>query len=124
MLRPPGEKEWFRSMGNTVLTLTPDAIKKMNDYYAKFLNPVTPQGGIFAARTPSCSITAYKSGKVLFQGKDAEKEAARWGTPSITAPQKKAGSHLPADISSMSLIGSDEVGTGDYFGQSRLSPPM
>ena len=30
-------------------------------------------------KLPDTAITAYKSGKVLFQGAGAEREAARWG---------------------------------------------
>ena len=56
----------------------------------------------YQVKTNSCSITAYTSGKVVFQGKDLswleseEKEEAK-------------GSIYPQ-------AGSDEVGTGDYFG--------
>ncbi|MFT9600906.1 ribonuclease HIII [Mesobacillus sp.] len=105
-------------MGNSVLQKSPEEIKKMKEYYSKFLIDKLPPGSVFAAKTPSCAITAYKSGKVLFQGKDGETEAARWGTASAPAVKKKnvPGSHLPKNIGEISIIGSDEVGTGDYFG--------
>jgi ribonuclease HIII len=105
-------------LGNTVITTSTDEIRKMKDYYSQYISPKVPPGGIFAAKTPSCSITAYKSGKVLFQGKDGEIEAAKWGqlAAKTAKPAQQAASHLPANISSMSIIGSDEVGTGDYFG--------
>ena len=107
-------------MGNSVLQKSPEEIKKMKEYYSKFLIDKLPPGSIFAAKTPSCAITAYKSGKVLFQGKDGETEAARWGTALAPSAKKAAapipGSHLPKNISEISIIGSDEVGTGDYFG--------
>jgi ribonuclease HIII len=105
-------------LGNTVIITTTSEIQKMKGYYSQYISPKVPPGGIFAAKTPGCSITAYKSGKVLFQGRDGEIEAAKWGQPSTPAakPVKQAASHLPASISSMSIIGSDEVGTGDYFG--------
>ncbi|MEH7885923.1 ribonuclease HIII [Bacillus sp. JJ1609] len=107
-------------MGNIVLQKKPEEIKKMKEYYSKFLIDKLPPGSIFAAKTASCAITAYKSGKVLFQGKDGETEAARWGTavePSIKKTVVSASpSHLPSNISEMSIIGSDEVGTGDFFG--------
>lgn len=106
-------------MGNSVLQKNPEEIKKMKEYYNKYLIDKLPPGSVFAAKTPSCAITAYKSGKVLFQGKDGETEAARWGTV-IPSAKKTAspspGSHLPGNISEMSIIGSDEVGTGDFFG--------
>jgi ribonuclease HIII len=107
-------------MGNSVLQKSPEEVKKMKEYYSKYLIDKLPPGSVFAAKTPSCAITAYKSGKVLFQGKDGEAEAARWGTalaPSVKkTPAIVPGSHLPKNISEMSIIGSDEVGTGDFFG--------
>ncbi|TCN24491.1 ribonuclease HIII [Mesobacillus foraminis] len=107
-------------MGNTVLTTSLSEIKKMEAHYSPFLSPKVPAGGVFAAKTPGCAITAYKSGKVLFQGRDGESEAAKWGQPSSSAgpspKQQPISAKLPAQISSMSIIGSDEVGTGDYFG--------
>jgi len=107
-------------MGNIVLQKKPEEIKKMKEYYSKFLIDKLPPGSIFAAKTASCAITAYKSGKVLFQGKDGESEAAKWGTavkPSAKKPNVSSSpSHLPSNISDMSIIGSDEVGTGDFFG--------
>ncbi|WP_102263809.1 ribonuclease HIII [Mesobacillus jeotgali] len=107
-------------MGNSVLQKSPEEIKKMKEYYSKFLIDKLPPGSVFAAKTPSCAITAYKSGKVLFQGKDGETEAARWGTALAPSAKKAAapipGSHLPKNIGEISIIGSDEVGTGDYFG--------
>ncbi len=52
-------------------------------------------------RPENCVITSYTSGKVVFQGTDAEIYAAAFQkTKSIILPQG----------------GSDEVGTGDYFG--------
>lgn len=107
-------------MGNSVLQKSPEEIKKMKEYYSKFLIDKLPPGSVFAAKTPSCAITAYKSGKVLFQGKDGEAEAARWGTAAAPSSKKAAapvpGSHLPQNIGEMSIVGSDEVGTGDFFG--------
>lgn len=39
------------------------------------------------AKVPSCTITAYKSGKVMFQGGRAEAEASRWQTVSHAPKQ-------------------------------------
>ncbi|KIL44646.1 ribonuclease HIII [Jeotgalibacillus soli] len=106
-------------MSNTVLQVSAETINKMKNFYHSSITSTIPAGAIFAAKTAGCAITAYRSGKVLFQGKEARIEAARWGSsPSI--PTQKSSSTgtavLPANISVMSLIGTDEVGTGDYFG--------
>jgi ribonuclease HIII len=107
-------------MGNIVLQKKTEEIKKMKEYYSKFLIDKLPPGSIFAAKTASCAITAYKSGKVLFQGKDGETEAAKWGSPLEPSAKKTvvtpSPSHLPHNIGEMAIIGSDEVGTGDFFG--------
>ncbi len=112
-------------LGNVVLQCPMNQIEKMRDYYAKFLKETNPPGSVFAAKLPVCMITAYKSGKVLFQGNDAEQEAARWGgsSPAVNKPAPKssgqkstAKGHVPPGIAQMSVIGSDEVGTGDFFG--------
>ncbi|OEH91887.1 ribonuclease HIII [Bacillus solimangrovi] len=106
-------------MSNSVIQTSIHTIEKMKAYYATSLQPKQPPGSIFAAKLTGCSITAYKSGKVLFQGKDAEAESARWGKQ-LQSKQKKAKSQHnyapPATIANMSILGSDEVGTGDYFG--------
>ncbi len=53
-------------------------------------------------------------GKVLFQGKNAEQEAARWGSSDPSAA--KTSSSLPKNFASLAVLGSDEVGNGSYFG--------
>lgn len=82
----------------------------MKQHYASNIVPHLPQGALFVAKLSGCTITAYRSGKVLFQGKDAEKEVGRWDDR-LSSQQTKEG-HL----ATVSAIGSDEVGTGDYFG--------
>ncbi|PWW17257.1 ribonuclease HIII [Cytobacillus oceanisediminis] len=107
-------------MSQVVLLKKANEISEMKTYYSRYLNDKQPPGSIFAAKVPSCSITAYKSGKVLFQGSGSEAEAKKWGdTAGSAQPSKKkspAAANLPENISSLSVIGSDEVGTGDYFG--------
>lgn len=97
----------------------------MADHYAGNKMDKTPPGAVFSAKANGCTITAYNSGKVLFQGGNAEAEASKWGaqaqpqTKSSKSPTKKpqtTGYQPPENISSLSIIGSDEVGTGDFFG--------
>jgi ribonuclease HIII len=105
-------------LSNIVIKATESVIKKMERYYYASLLDKIPNGALFAAKLPDCTITAYKSGKVLFQGKAAEQEAARWQEKESAEPllTKSRSTNLPANFSSLSIIGSDEVGTGDYFG--------
>jgi ribonuclease HIII len=107
---------------HAVIQVHASVLEKMKIHYAAAFTEKIPQGGIFSAKVPSCTITAYKSGKVLFQGANAEKEAGQW-VQSIPAPKQATSKKQtttvytpPASIGTMSVIGSDEVGTGDYFG--------
>ncbi|HZG60768.1 MAG TPA: ribonuclease HIII [Anoxybacillus sp.] len=107
-------------MSNTVIKATESVMKEIERYYSAFLLDKIPNGALFAAKLPDCTITAYKSGKVLFQGKAAGQEATRWQEQEKENPiftlTKSDSTNLPANFSSLSIIGSDEVGTGDYFG--------
>jgi len=54
----------------------------------------------------------------MFQGSGAEREAARWGqagAPTAKIASTK-GDTLPDNFATLSVLGSDETGTGDYFG--------
>ncbi len=116
-------------MGQSVLKADEKTLAKMQDYYKNQFDPTLPPGSVFRAKTTHCAITAYKSGKVLFQGKEAELEASIWSKQSKPQPAKsgkasptkkrtvEAHAYLPPDaITNRSIIGSDEVGTGDFFG--------
>lgn len=111
-------------MSNVVLVLSPGTIEEMRKHYAASLTEKTPPGSLFAAKPANCMITAYKSGKVLFQGAASAAEAGKWSSPASAAHKTAAKassvkSHRyspPANIGGLSVIGSDEVGTGDYFG--------
>lgn len=107
-------------MGQSVIKASPDQINEMKEFYKANLTSKVPPGGVFCAKTAGCTITAYRSGKVLFQGATHAAEAERWGeiSPAKKTPDKRkaSGIPLPAHISGMSVIGSDEVGKGDYFG--------
>lgn len=108
-------------MSNCVIKVDSSKLAKLKDYYQPFLLEKIPQGAVFTAKKEGCTITAYRSGKVLFQGAKSQEEASLWGNEGKTSSAhkqvtKKTNAHLPENISSMSLIGSDEVGTGDYFG--------
>ncbi|MBS4216912.1 ribonuclease HIII [Bacillus sp. FJAT-49711] len=107
-------------MANIVIQATTATIKSMESFYEKNKTNKTPPGAIFTAKKNGCTITAYRSGKVMFQGTGNEEEAKQWGQSSkqLTKPAqtKTSGTPLPPNISSLSAIGSDEVGKGDYFG--------
>jgi ribonuclease HIII len=100
------------AMANHVITATATMLEKMRNHYASDITGHLPTGALFVAKRSGCTITAYRSGKVLFQGKEAEQEAAKWMNQS---DQKETPVSQPR-LAAASAIGSDEVGTGDYFG--------
>src|SRR5699024_7713065 len=104
-------------MGQISTTFSKDVMKEMKQHYHDYLKP-TPPHALFQAKTTYATITAYKSGKVLFQGKSPQKEAAKWDKNQTfpMSEKKKTNTKEVPDFIHTSHIGSDESGTGDYFG--------
>ncbi|OIJ13897.1 ribonuclease HIII [Anaerobacillus alkalilacustris] len=109
-------------MGQQVLLVEASTIEKMKQFYNDSLQSKLPPGAVFSAKPTNCTVTAYKSGKVLFQGASPEAEAIIWMefAKGAVHQNKKNKTINNGDekkrLSQLSLIGSDEVGTGDYFG--------
>lgn len=121
----------MRKKNDTVVfTLNNNTKMKMIEYYQDKLRPKTPPYAVFQAEEAGTVITLYTSNKVMFQGENAKEDALLWqefnkGNDVISeimnegkeeGYKNKEDSNsitLPSDITS---IGSDEVGTGDYFG--------
>lgn len=73
----------------------------------------TPPYALYQIKTSDCVITAYESGKVVFQGEGAD----FYGTSyTSSTPKKKSTTKSPTHLDTYPQCGSDEVGTGDYFG--------
>ncbi|MGJ3221733.1 ribonuclease HIII [Geobacillus thermoleovorans] len=106
-------------MSNYVIQADQQLLDALRAHYEGALSDRLPAGALFAVKRPDVVITAYRSGKVLFQGKAAEQEAAKW--ISGAGASNETADHQPSalaahQLGSLSAIGSDEVGTGDYFG--------
>lgn len=98
-------------MSTIVIKLAKNELSNVCEYYqAYLLNKQVPHTHFVAK--DGTTITAYISGKVMFQGSNAEAEANRWQTTTTTA----SSNELPKSFSQKSIIGSDEVGNGSYFG--------
>lgn len=111
----------------TVIKVTPSQLKKIANYYTKNPTLRLPNGALFSVKNGGTTITGYRSGKVMFQGTRFAEEAARWQTDTDSSPNtanstsiiKKnttPGMSIPAGFANWSVIGSDEVGAGAYFG--------
>lgn len=90
-------------MPNQIITLklNESQIKKLEQTFYQSKASKTPPYAYYQLKCEDCVITAYTSGKVVFQGEDAEIYAS---------------SFLPNTEVTIPQAGSDEVGTGDYFG--------
>ncbi|RPF55420.1 ribonuclease HIII [Aquisalibacillus elongatus] len=103
-------------MGQSVIKLDPLALKKLVNYYTPNRLSKKPPYAVIAAKANGCTITAYESGKVMFQGDNHEEESSKWGSQFETKTNKtKTKSAIPKWIN-QDHIGTDEAGTGDYFG--------
>lgn len=84
------------------LQLNPMQREKLKQTWAEYITLKTPPYSEYQCKLENCTITSYLSGKVVFQGKDAEIYASIFCSST--------------DSSIKTHAGSDEVGTGDYFG--------
>ena len=102
---------------NIVIRVNDEIKKKMIEYYKdKVRDKVIPYV-VFQAQEEDTVITMYESGKVMFQGTSADVDAAMWGVAlENTKEAKEEKKKVNQKYYHCSSVGSDEVGTGDYFG--------
>ncbi len=102
---------------NYVITLDVSSIKRLITFYQDYQANTKNTNVLFFAKTEFVSVTIYHSHKVMFQGQDALNEYNMWvkmlqldvKVPPLKSKAKANDYFFPS-------IGSDEVGTGDYFG--------
>ena len=102
---------------NVVIRVNDEIKEKMLEYYKdKKRDKVIPYV-VFQAQDEDTVITMYESGKVMFQGTSADVDAAMWGVQLENTKEKKEAKKKENEkYYNCTAIGSDEVGTGDYFG--------
>ena len=101
---------------NVVIKVNNETKEKMIEYYKDKCREKTPPYAIFQAMEEDTVITLYNSGKAMFQGPTAFVDANMWQELSgVTKDDKKEKEKLEKYYYA-SCVGSDEVGTGDYFG--------
>lgn len=113
------------------LKISKNTMDEMNEFFEDFKRPKTPAYAVFQADDADCVVTVYESGKAVFQGKSADISAQLWiererhlnpnklvDVKNSEQKDKKDKKEIVIDpkIYNASCIGSDEVGTGDYFG--------
>ena len=102
---------------NVVIRVNDEIKEKMIEYYKdKKRDKVIPYV-VFQAQEEDTVITLYESGKCMFQGTSADVDAAMWGVQLENTKEKKEERKKEnKKYYDCSSVGSDEVGTGDYFG--------
>ena len=113
------------------LKTSPKTQKMMIDFYNETKREKTPQYAEFQADDGDTVVTLYTSGKAVFQGVDADIASDYWietekinsGTAIVTNSEDKSKKTLKSEekkedsvYHNINSVGSDEVGTGDYFG--------
>ena len=102
---------------NVVIKVDDDTKKEMIEYYKDKMRDKKIPYVVFQAQEEDTVITMYESGKVMFQGKSADIDASHWGIEIEEKKQAKEDTRKKYDkYYHSNSIGSDEVGTGDYFG--------
>lgn len=109
----------------TIVFKVSDNIKEMMiKHYEDMKCDKTPPYAIFQVKDFDCVTTLYESGKVMFQGIGADIEASYWTEQERvlnnnlidTTPKEKKEKDEKKVFINEASVGSDEVGTGDYFG--------
>lgn len=107
-------------MGNVVHKLTQNEIQNLMSKI-QFETSNLPQGMKARTKHQNTTINIYNSGKVMFQGKSAETVAQQL-LPNDASATPTASTRPSTNVSSTikynthNCIGSDEAGSGDYFG--------
>ena len=108
------------------LKVSENTMDKMKKYFEEKKREKTPPYAIFQADEADTVVTLYQTGKALFQGISADIDANMWSEVEKNLnPDKKIQIKTANDkkkpknnsfVYFHNTIGSDEVGTGDYFG--------
>ena len=97
---------------NVVIKVDEETKNKMIEYYKDKIREKTPPYAIFQAQEEDTIITLYNSGKCMFQGTSAFVDANMWKA----LKENDEEDTNQTDYLNTTSVGSDEVGTGDYFG--------
>lgn len=110
------------------LKVSENTMNKMAEYFEDKKRLKTPPYAVFQADEADTVVTLYNSGKAVFQGISADIDANMWKemekhlNPNkkvdmkVAGEKKKENKKINPKIYNATTIGSDEVGTGDYFG--------
>ena len=114
-----------------VFKLSDNLKNEVIDFYQDRSTLKKPPYSVFQVKEFDCVTTLYESGKIMFQGMSADIEASFWIERERIKNNRNVSEEIAKDIKKkedknkelndtrfkyISTMGSDEVGTGDYFG--------
>ena len=114
-----------------VFKISPNLKNEVIEFYQDRCVDKKPPYSVFQVKDIDCVTTLYESGKIMFQGIGADIEASYWIERERILNKRNVSSEIANDLKKKedkakdlkddrfkysSTIGSDEVGTGDYFG--------
>lgn len=97
------------------LILTPEQVKIISKQYEQFSIPHTNNYTLFRAKYKSCTLTIYKTRTLLLQGTN-DNEVYNDVCKLLDLKVVKSIEKELLESIEFSSVGSDEVGTGDFFG--------
>jgi len=112
------------------LKVSDNTKKEMIEFFEEYKREKTPPYAVFQADDADTVVTLYESGKAVFQGMSADISAQLWiererhlnplkkleTTNSENKKKEEKNEKKDLSVYYKNAIGSDEVGTGDYFG--------
>lgn len=111
---------------NYVFALDQSRLSELLEYYKDYDVSRDNPNALVTFRSPEITVTVFKSLKVMIQGPEARDEYLMWADLLEFEPESETPAPVPntpehiAEVRSVyylsSSIGSDEVGTGDFFG--------
>ncbi|MGD9761399.1 MAG: ribonuclease HIII [Candidatus Izemoplasmatales bacterium] len=103
---------------NYVFTIDEKYLEKLKEYYHQILIKSDNPQHRYLFKSDSLTIAVYYSLKVMFQGEDALDEYNKWAITLNLEPIEKDEviTDYNNQYKALRVIGSDEVGTGDFFG--------
>lgn len=102
-------------MSTITVRLTDQELTELKKRYPNAEYRKTPQYALFQFKLSDCMVTAYTSRKVVFQGEGADMHASGYMKLKESKDVKPAVFEQN-NVNTYPQCGSDEVGTGDYFG--------
>lgn len=114
-----------------VFKISDNLKKEIIEFYQERTVDKKPPYSVFQVKDFDCVTTLYESGKIMFQGFAADIEASYWIERERILNNRNVSQEIARDMQKkdekkndlkddrfkfISTIGSDEVGTGDYFG--------